>query len=325
MNVHVDTTETATNSKGTSDIAMFITVTITCIVVFVIVAGNMLTIVAFIKIYSLRTVRNYFLASLAVVDILLGIVTMLGLMFIVVPVDYWANTCNIPGISVPSTLSLITTVLSYLHILVITMDCFICILKPLHYHQLMTPKRAKIIIAVIWIVSLVLGSIYCLKEMYAYECIFSPIIDMYRTLLKVVLWSIIVLAVIIMYWKIFAIIHKQKRQIEELSQSFNNEGNPENITHRGNKKGTKRIILVFVIIIAFIVLWLPKMISSIMVVFYLDILIYGMGASNLIQFVVMCQILALLNSAVNALIYARMDKDFRNAYRQVLRCCNINW
>ena len=317
----VDTTESATKGQGTWEIAMYITVIIICIVFVIIVAGNMLTIVAFIKIYSLRTVRNYFLVSLAVVDILLGIVTMLGLMFIVVPVDYWATTCNIPGLSVPTTLSLITTVLSYLHILVITMDC---ILIPLHYHQLMSPKRAKIIIAIIWIVSLVLGSIYSLKEMYAYECIFSPFIDMYRTLLQVVLWSIVVLAVIIMYWKIFAIIHKQKRQIQELSQLFSNEVNPENITHRGNKKGTQRIILVFVIIIAFIVLWLPNMISSIMLVFYLNILIYVMNTSTLIQFFMMCQTLALLNSAVNAFIYARIDKDFRNAYRQVLRCCNIN-
>ena len=83
--------------------------------------------------------------------------------------------------------------------------------------------------------------------------------------------------------------------------------------------------MVFVIIIAFIVLWLPNMISSIILAFYLDILMYVMGASTLIQFFIMCQTLALLNSAVNAFIYARIDKDFRNAYRQVLRCCNINW
>ena len=85
----IDTTESATKGQATWDIAMYITVIIICIVFVIIVAGNMLTIVAFIKIYSLRTVRNYFLVSLAVLDILLGMVTMLGFMYVVVPVDYW--------------------------------------------------------------------------------------------------------------------------------------------------------------------------------------------------------------------------------------------
>ena len=321
----VDTTESVTKGQGTWDIAMYITVTIICIVFFIIVSGNMLTIVAFIKIYSLRTVRNYFMVSLAVGDILLGMATMQSLMVIVVPADYWTTTCNTTGLSVPSTLLLITTVLAYLHILVITMDCFISILKPLHYHQLMSPKRAKIIIAVIWIVSLVLGSVYSLKEMYIYECRYLPILEMYRTLLKVVLWTMVVLAVIVMYWKIFAIVHKQKRQIQELSESFSNELNPENITYRDNKKGTKRIIMVFVIIIAFIVLWLPNMIASILLAFYLDILMHAMQVSTMMTFFVIGQTFAMLNSAVNVGIYATIDKDFRNAYRQVLRCYNNNW
>ena len=315
-------TETAMNGVQTWDMSMYIPLTIMCLVFLIIMTGNILTIMAFKKFHSLRTVRNYFLVSVAAGDILHGIVTMHNLMYAVLPSDYVITNWADPGLSAATTSELITSILSYLHILVITFDCFICILKPLHYHQLMSPKRAKLIIVSTWIGSFLLGSVYLLKEINISEGKRSPRVEIYNTLIRIVIWVAVVIAIIVMYWKIFAMVHKQKRQICELRQTSTIDNKTENIIqHRANKKkGIKRVVMVFVLIIAFILLWLPHMISFIIYNFYADIFTYGIGIYRTITFYVMFTTLALSNSAVNAFIYARSDRDFRHAYKQILQC-----
>ena len=128
--------------------------------------GNALTIMTFVKYHSLRTVRNYFLVSLAAGDTFSGIVSMLSFTAFLVPVDDPDAFSYIPGTSTVTASELTSVILSYLHILVITFDCFICIVRPLHYHLLMSPRRAKIIIAAIWIGPVLLGSVYLVQEMY---------------------------------------------------------------------------------------------------------------------------------------------------------------
>ena len=61
---------------------MYITLTL------LIVAGNALIVLAFIKVHSLRKVRNYFLVSLAVGDICLGLLNMVSLVFLLNPGEY---------------------------------------------------------------------------------------------------------------------------------------------------------------------------------------------------------------------------------------------
>ena len=140
-------------------------------------------------------------------------------------------------------------------------------------------------------------------------------IYIYNIILKAVVWVVVVLAVVIMYWKIFLVVHRQRRQISVLSQSSNTNDTTEGIT-----KNNKRSAMVFVIIMAFIVLWLPYIIYSIILAFYPEILAYGINTSTTVTLYIMFVMLALGNSAVNAFIYARFDRDFRNAYRQLLRC-----
>ena len=312
LNMDANTTESVVKGMNTWDVLLYVTLTIMCVVFLIIMAGNVLTIVVFIKFHSLRTVRNYFLVSLAAADTFIGLVTLQNLLIVALPAYYVLTLGQTPGGSVPSALSLITIILSYLHILVITLDCFICILKPLHYHQIMSPRRTKIIIAAMWIGSILLGGVYLVKELNISVGIYDPYLEIYNTLMKIILWVVVVLAVIIMYLKIFLVVHKQRRQIRELSSNTNN-------TTVDMTKNKRRSAMIFVIIIAFIVLWIPHMICSIMVVFYPLIIVHSINPHGIIILYVAVTTLALCNSAVNAFIYARFDKDFRNAYRQVLK------
>ena len=247
--------------------------------------------------------------SLAAGDTFIGMVTMQNLIGVVFSEKN--KLAFTSGISVVTAIELTSVILSYLHILVITFDCFICIVRPLHYHQLMSPRRAKIIIAAIWIGSVLLGSVYLVKEMHMAVGMHSPHIEIYNILLKAAVWVVVVLAVVMVYWEILLIVHKQRRQICVLNRSSNTNDTTGDIT-----KNNKRIVMIFVIIIAFIVLWLPYLMYILIVEFYPESII----PSTIIKTYMLLSTLTLSNSAVNAFIYARFDKEFRNAYRQVLKC-----
>ena len=307
----LNATESATKGLNPWDILLYVTLTTICIVFLIIMAGNILTIMAFRRFHSLRTVRNYFLVSLAAGDTFIGMVTMQNLTGVVFSEENIIALSFTSGISVITAIELMSIILSYMHILVITFDCFICIVRPLHYHQLMSPRRAKIIIAAIWIGSVLLGSVYLVKEMYMAEGLYSPHIEIYNILLKAAVWVVVVLAVIIMYWKILLIVHKQRRQICVLNRSSNTNDTTGDITNNN-----KRIVMIFVIIIAFIVLWLPYLMYILIVEFYPE----SINPSTILKTYMLLSTLTLSNSAVNAFIYARFDKEFRNAYRQVLKC-----
>ena len=316
-----NSTQLVVSDIGVLNITMAVTMTIVCIVFLIIVAGNILTILAFIKNHSLRKVRNYFLVSLAVGDIILGVLNLLGFTVIIMPTVYLGRK---QGFSALPALSSMSIVLSYLHILVITVDCFLCIMKPLHYHQLMSPRRAKIIIGAIWTVAVVSGSFIFINEYYVARSESTLPFDMYDTLLKTVVWIIVVSAVIVMYVKIYSVVRQHKRQVLALSHQGQNAADNNGInsaSHENRNKNIKRLVMVFLIIISLIILWLPYHIVSILYFFYPSVLLYAMSSMSVVlRFFIIVNTIAFINSAVNAFIYARFDKEFRNAYKEILQC-----
>ena len=306
------------------DTLMCITMSIMCVVLLIIIVGNTLTIVAFIKFHHLQNARNCFVVSLAVADIIYGLVNIASLFYLITVTDHWTATCDKRWSSITPTLSYITKVLSFLHILAITADCYIYITKPLHYHRLMSPRRAKVIIAVIWVVSLLTGSVLFIRELYAAECKSTEILRMYGNLVKTILWAVIALTVTFMYLQIMCVVKKQQRQVQTLevrfhSNTVNNDG--RNTSQPQNtQKHSNRIFIVFCIITLFIVLWLPYIIITVSLAFYRQKLIYTIGDSTLAKILAICITIAAINSSVNVFIYARIEKDFRNAYKQILLC-----
>jgi hypothetical protein len=287
--------------------------------------GNTLTVIAFIKFHNLRKLKNYFLVSLAVGDTFLGVINMSTFIFIVAPSEYWRNVCGTPVFFITPTVAWITTVLSYLHILVITTDCFLCIMKPLHYHQMMTPRRAKIVIAIIWIAPVALGSVYLINEVFIEVCRSTNHLSIYRSLLRAILWSVVVFVVVVMYLRILLVIRKQKRQITTALSSHQpanttNSSGSESGSYGNANKQTKQVAMVFLIIISFIVLWCPTITLELFTDLYPDSLASGTSSSTIITISIICHTIAFANSAVNAFIYARMDKEFRKAYKQILQC-----
>jgi len=149
-------------------------VVVTDVSVLVIVLGNVLVVVAVAVERSLAGTQNWFIASLAVSDILVGLFIMplslanelLGYWpFGSVLCDLWLSTdvllctasiLNLVLIILNLVLIIRKLVLVILNLVLISVDRYCSITKAVSYGQFRTRRRAMAMIAVVWVLSAVI-------------------------------------------------------------------------------------------------------------------------------------------------------------------------
>lgn len=120
---------------------------------FITILGNMLVLVSFRLNRQLRTISNYYLLSLAVADLILGIVSM-NLYTANIIMGRWMLghlACKLW-----LALDYVASNASVMNLLVISFDRYFSVTRPLTYRTKRTPKRAAALIALAWVVSFVL-------------------------------------------------------------------------------------------------------------------------------------------------------------------------
>ncbi|KAH3852181.1 hypothetical protein DPMN_094680 [Dreissena polymorpha] len=113
------------------------------------VAGNILVIIAFKRDRRLRILSNYFLVSLAVTDTAIGLVSI-PLYSVYVLIGYWplgAVVCDI-WLFLDNSLSNASAA----HLLVICLDRYLGVFRPLVHRRRRSPKIVCIMIALAWII-----------------------------------------------------------------------------------------------------------------------------------------------------------------------------
>lgn len=197
----------------------------------------------------------------------------------------------------------------------------------------MTGKTAREIIAILWILSFIIGLIpffgWNLKQSHCgnssrehnatsqsrgdvwsceLQCFFEAVVDMnymvYFNFFVCVLLPLLIMLGI--YLKIFTVARKQLRQIE-----LKCVGNGDSQHHGLLQKEIRAAKSLSIIVGLFAVCWLPVHILNCLTLFYPEL-----PKPAAVMYVAI--ILSHANSAVNPIIYAYRIQDFRNTFRKIL-------
>ncbi|XP_045191211.2 alpha-2C adrenergic receptor-like isoform X2 [Mercenaria mercenaria] len=139
--------------KGYSVPHIILTSILLSIIMFVIVFGNLLVVVAIFTDKTLKTTQNWFIASLAVADFLLGLVIM-PFSLANEMMGYWyfgTVWCDLW-----KAIDVLLCTASILSICLISLDRYWSITRAITYSRTRTPKKASLMIAAIWFLSAII-------------------------------------------------------------------------------------------------------------------------------------------------------------------------
>ena len=210
---------------------------------------------------------------------------------------------------------------SLLNLLTLGIDHYIAIVKPLHYNRIVTNRRISACIVLIWILSFVASVIETIPEIINYYknnadqfpfCLHMILNYMPRFPHLLVIPELIVL--IILYTRIYVAYkkHVTRRQYCRPDEQHNN----------------KAIVTTLLIIITFMISWVPYTIIHILNFILTDTFYLNLPEDTIekLWFIsLMCKALILLNSLCDALIYALRLDTVKQGYKAVLaKLCKKN-
>lgn len=278
--------------------------------------GNVLVCLAIKKNPKLRTVPNYYIASLALTDMLMSLLGM-PLTFATLITDGWILgdvLCQYQGF--------IGTVLGIASLLIITLTAvnrYFRIVRVRQYPIYYTTKKAIFSIILAWCLALMVPVPYfAIGNRYRFHpgkafCFFD--LDTNNVIYNVS--TIIGFAVLpfgvtaLCYFKVFRTVRKHNITLAQIR------------TSRARKFGIDEVQLaklLFVILLSFGACWTPFVI--------IDVIGAFKGQFYFPRYVyLLYTVFVELSSCINPIIYGAMNKEFRSEFRTIITacCCRISF
>lgn len=286
------------------------------------IAGNVLVCWAVAINSTLKNATNYFLVSLAVADIAVGLLAIPFAITISIGFQVDFHSCLFFACFV-----LVLTQSSIFSLLAVAIDRYLAIKIPLRYNSLVTGKRARGLIAVLWLLSFGIGLTPLMgwnKAMSVcpnatngtgpepgtehHSCFISCLFENVVTMSYMVYFNFfgcVLLPLVIMlgiYIKIFMVACKQLHQIELMGNSK---------TTLQKEVHAAKSLAIIVGLFAFC--WLPLHILNCITHFHED---FSRSKPEWVMYVAI--ILSHANSVINPIIYAYRIRDFRCTFRKIL-------
>ncbi|XP_031557256.1 5-hydroxytryptamine receptor 2A-like [Actinia tenebrosa] len=261
--------------------------------------GNGMVLYAIYKTPYLQTVSNYFIASLAVADFSVGVLVN----------PFWAARSALsvwhnqhPLTVITAYMSMQTAVTTTFNLCAVSIDRYVAITRPLHYERILTRRRCKIIIAIIWILSFVLP-------------IPRPLVTDPSKVSKIWMTGstlVILLPLIIITYCYYHIVREVKRHISSIA-SINKWVSSLNDGVVTRKRNTKAAWTVAIVIGVFLVLWFPSLILTLLLALNKKVC----DEEKLTRVWSFTVLVAFFSSAVNPLVYTARNQEYRNAFRSI--------
>ncbi|XP_004611588.2 histamine H2 receptor isoform X1 [Sorex araneus] len=285
------------------------------LLIVITVAGNVVVCLAVGLNRRLRSLTNCFIVSLAITDLLLGLLVLpfSALYQLTFAWDLGRAFCDIY-----TSLDVMLCTASILNLFMISLDRYCAVTDPLRYPVRVTPARVAAALVFIWAVSITLSflSIHlgwnsrhhrgaaaaapgpqdaartCKVEVNLVYGLVDGLVTFYLPLL----------VMCVTYYRIFRIAREQARRIQQ-------GGSWQAATVREHKA----TVTLAAVMGAFVVCWFP----------YFSVFLYrGLmgdgGINQVLEAVVLW--LGYANSALNPILYGALNRDFRTAYQQLFRC-----
>ncbi|CAL1274151.1 unnamed protein product [Larinioides sclopetarius] len=308
----------------------------------IVVAGNILVVLAVFASAKLRTVTNFLIVSLAISDLLVGLAVLpysISLEVLEVwifgelwcqmwlAVDVWLCTASI------------------LNLCAISIDRYLAITRPVHYRTIMSTMKVRLLIAAVWMLSFII----CFPPLVGWndrvqdsEEICALITNQGYVIYSALgSFYIPMLVMLFFYYRIYVVALKTSRALDRGFRTDGGGGSDVTLRiHRGRptsesmysgrsgnasrrpgdilrfRTEAKATKTVGIIVGGFILCWLP---------FFTVYLIMGFCETCIpeVLFKVFFY-LGYCNSALNPIIYGIISKDFRAAFKKILFRCTFN-
>ncbi|XP_051027444.1 histamine H2 receptor isoform X2 [Acomys russatus] len=276
--------------------------------ILITVAGNVVVCLAVSLNRRLRSLTNCFIVSLAATDLLLGLLVLpfSAIYQLSFKWSFGQVFCNIY-----TSLDVMLCTASILNLFMISLDRYCAVTDPLRYPVLVTPVRVAISLVFIWVISITLSflSIHLgwnsrneTKGGNDTSKCKVQVNEVYGLVDGLVTFYLPLLIMCVTYYRIFRIAREQAKRINHISS-----------WKVATIREHKATVTLAAVMGAFIICWFP----------YFTTFVYrGLRGDDAINEVVEGIVLWLgyANSALNPILYAALNRDFRKAYQQLFHC-----
>ena len=275
--------------------------------------GNVLTVIAVVKVDSLRIIGNSFIVSLAVADLLVNAVSMPLAMLQDIFKHWWMGEA-LCIIFVCGNYAWNTA--SIWNIVCVSMDRYVAITDPLRYNRRITQKMAVFMICMVWTISFTFAYIPLLTSYmegapYIYlldENGLICFVDLLTAGFSIMIFSslgIPCILMIIFYGIIFHVARKQAKQVAQMD--VNNQVNTGTSIKKGHKAAKTLGLIVGVFLAGFMPVYIAFIIALVNPAFP-----FPPYLQQVLTWLSYCR------SSVNPIIYPLFNHSFRKVFKKLL-------
>ena len=264
------------------------------------ICGNLFVLLAIYKLPRLHIISNYFIASLAFADFMVGLV-LNPIWAVKSAMNIWENQA--PVTLAAECLSIHTIAATTLSLCAVSIDRYLAVVSVFRYKLVLTEHRCKITICLIWLCACLVP----IPRVFLQDPLELPKLWITGSLL---IFFIPLSIIAFCYFHIFKAARSQAKKIGVAST----QNEAERKASVSRRKERKAALTIAIIIGLFIIFWSPTMILSSVQMFIGDDCL----RIKLIRWWFWTTLLAFANSAINPWVYAMRAGEFRSALWKLL-------